>query len=269
MFKEKVKTPPESPPITVINPDDQSMWSSTRTVAPTLSSAIIQPPIHNFRIKDDPTQGVFNTGRIFLYKTPNKAFKILEDKVILKLDFRKSSQNLKTKTDVSTGRSNVNPDHEILTEKLEALTRKINFEFLIIRKELKEMRDGHRDNHDSELYMRDDTLMCDPMEANYGDVDFMEDAIKPIPTMPNLNPIISNSPTVSPFPKDCTVHISYKKEKKFEHDVLLNHVGGEEFNKYDGVGIGGLKEKEIKKDENAGDGERCLEAKSINLTCLC
>ncbi|GJR79405.1 hypothetical protein Tco_0150190 [Tanacetum coccineum] len=29
------------------------------------------------------------------------------------------------------------------------------------------MRDGRSDNHASQIYMSDDTLMCDPMEANY------------------------------------------------------------------------------------------------------
>ncbi|GJY78012.1 hypothetical protein Tco_0483813 [Tanacetum coccineum] len=45
MLMEKFETPPDSPPITVIDPDDQPMWSSTRTVAPTPSSAIVQRPI--------------------------------------------------------------------------------------------------------------------------------------------------------------------------------------------------------------------------------
>ncbi|GJS87699.1 hypothetical protein Tco_0770335 [Tanacetum coccineum] len=50
---KKFKTSPESPPIIVIDPDDQPMWSSTRIVAPTPSSAIVQFSISdNFRIKD-------------------------------------------------------------------------------------------------------------------------------------------------------------------------------------------------------------------------
>ncbi|GJZ82964.1 hypothetical protein Tco_0648137 [Tanacetum coccineum] len=49
---EKFETPPDSPPIIVIDPDDQPMWSSTRNVTPTPSSAIIQLPIsNNFHIK--------------------------------------------------------------------------------------------------------------------------------------------------------------------------------------------------------------------------
>nr|GEV29445.1 reverse transcriptase domain-containing protein [Tanacetum cinerariifolium] len=49
---EKFETSPDSPPVIVIDSDDQLMWSSTMTVAPTPSSAIVQLPIsNNFRIK--------------------------------------------------------------------------------------------------------------------------------------------------------------------------------------------------------------------------
>ncbi|GJY54239.1 hypothetical protein Tco_0445903 [Tanacetum coccineum] len=48
IFETKVKTPPDSPPITVVDPDDQPMWSSTRNVILTPSSAIIQFPISSF-----------------------------------------------------------------------------------------------------------------------------------------------------------------------------------------------------------------------------
>ncbi|GJX40379.1 hypothetical protein Tco_0255369 [Tanacetum coccineum] len=117
---------------------------------------------------DDPTQGILDAGGIFLYNTPNKAIKILDDMVIFKLNFSKSSQNdPNSNIVVSANGSNINSDHAILMDKFEALTRKINSEFLIIRKELKEMRDGRKDNQASQIYMRDDTPMCDPMEANY------------------------------------------------------------------------------------------------------
>ncbi|GJZ82965.1 hypothetical protein Tco_0648138 [Tanacetum coccineum] len=103
---------------------------------------------------DDPTQGILDARGIFLYNTPNKAFKILEDKVLLKLDFSSDSQNnSKPKTVVSTGGSNINVGHEILMDKFEALATKIDSKFLIIRKELKEMRDGRRDNHASQIYI--------------------------------------------------------------------------------------------------------------------
>ncbi|GJW93245.1 hypothetical protein Tco_0172917 [Tanacetum coccineum] len=116
---------------------------------------------------DDPTQGILDAGGIFLYNTPNEAFKILEDKVLLKLYFSKDSQNPKPKTVVPTGGNNINSNHVILMEKFKALASKIDFEFLILRNELNEMRDGHRDNYASQIYMKDDTLICEPHEANY------------------------------------------------------------------------------------------------------
>ncbi|GKF43884.1 reverse transcriptase domain-containing protein [Tanacetum coccineum] len=44
-----------------------------------------------YRGLDDPTQGILDAGGIFLYNTLNEAFKILEDKVLLKLVFSKDS----------------------------------------------------------------------------------------------------------------------------------------------------------------------------------
>ncbi|GKE10473.1 reverse transcriptase domain-containing protein [Tanacetum coccineum] len=93
-----------------------------------------------YRGLDDPTQGILNAGGIFLYSTPNEAFKILEDKVLLKLDFSSDSpNNPKPKTVVSVGGSNADPDHAILREKFETLATKINSEFLKIKEELEEM----------------------------------------------------------------------------------------------------------------------------------
>lgn len=68
IIEEKVETQPDSPTVTVIDPDDQPMWSSTRTVAPTPSSAIIQRPFpNNFHIKGTHMQMILENqfdGRI-------------------------------------------------------------------------------------------------------------------------------------------------------------------------------------------------------------
>ncbi|GJW98565.1 reverse transcriptase domain-containing protein [Tanacetum coccineum] len=193
--------------------------------------------------------------------------------------------------------------------KFKALAMKIDSEFLKIRKDLKEMRDGRRDNHALQIYMKDDTSMCEPHETNYvvelerqinkglrnrqaiiqnlerqfeslnekdqhfdslprtkntkprheivykppsirnennkGDVAAIEeDAIKHIPTMPNPSLIKSNSPTVSPFLKDSTVHIPYMNAKTFADDVLSNHVGDKEFKSIDGIGTGRMTKNE-------------------------
>ncbi|GJU70764.1 hypothetical protein Tco_1262169 [Tanacetum coccineum] len=265
---KKFETPPDSPPIIVIDPDDQPMWSSTRTVAPKPSSAIVQFPIsNNFCIKgthmqmiqdnqfdgrirsdpyrhvadfleisnlfqygenqeeavmlrtfsfslsresktcfyqlgnetlveawirlkemlrtcyrhgltkgmivhilyhglDGPTQGILDAGGIFLYNTPDEAFQILKDKVLLKLDFSKEFQ-ISHKTAVFAGGSNIDSYHAMLMEKFEDLVTKLDFEFFIIRKEIKEMRDGRRDSHALDDYLMDDMPMCEPHEANY------------------------------------------------------------------------------------------------------
>nr|GEZ02120.1 hypothetical protein [Tanacetum cinerariifolium] len=78
-----------------------------------------------------------------------------------------------------------------------------------------------------------------------GDVKFIEeDEIKPIPIMPNPNPIKSKPPTVSPFLKDYTVHIPYTNAKTFADDVLSNHVGDKELKSIDGIGNEVLTKKE-------------------------
>nr|GEZ17159.1 hypothetical protein [Tanacetum cinerariifolium] len=121
-----------------------------------------------YRGLDDPTQGIIDAGGIFLYKTPNETFKILEDKVLLKLNFSKDPHiKPEPKIVVSTNGSNINSYHEIFKEKLIALATKINSEFIIIRNELLEMRDSRRDNKASQIYIKDDTSMCEPQEENY------------------------------------------------------------------------------------------------------
>ncbi|GKD58577.1 hypothetical protein Tco_1296086, partial [Tanacetum coccineum] len=86
-------------------------------------------------------------------------------------------------------------------------------------------------------------------ENDKGDVKFIEeDAIDPIPTMPNPKIVNSNSPTVTPFIKDFTVHIPYRNVKTFTDDVLLNTIGDEQLNSIDGVGIGKMK-KDIEKND--------------------
>ncbi|GKA48283.1 hypothetical protein Tco_0741241 [Tanacetum coccineum] len=78
---------------------------------------------------------------------------------------------------------------------------------------------------------------------------------------------MSSSPTVSPFLKDSIVHISYTNAKTFVDDVLLNNVGDKELKSVDGIGIRVLTKKE--KNDKAGNGRGCLEAKLIVLTRLC
>nr|GEW67344.1 reverse transcriptase domain-containing protein [Tanacetum cinerariifolium] len=381
---ENFETSPDSPPITIIDPDDQSMWSSTRNVTPTLISAIVQLPIsNNFHVKGTHMQ-MIQEKQFYrrIWSDPHQHFADFieisnlfqygenQEKAVMLRTFPISlSREAKTwlnegtitspnpKTIVSAGGNSINDDHAILMDKFKGLTTKIDSKFLKIRKELKEMRDGRKDNHASQIYMSYDTLMCDPMEANYvqgyhggyyhrdskipysypshnypryplrnrmlhpsryfklpkistdeimrewmagqteaneciknhvvelecqinqglrnrqafienlerqieflekktqcseslphttntksrheifykppsvrnkndkGDVKAIkEDETEPIPTLPNPNPINSNSPNVSPFVKDCIVHIPYMTAKMFANAVLPNHM---------------------------------------------
>ncbi|GKB44254.1 reverse transcriptase domain-containing protein [Tanacetum coccineum] len=99
--------------------DDEPMWAVDRVVAPTPGPAIAIPETANeFAIKgnhltlvkgnqfdgniikifyhglNETTPEALNaaTGGIFLYKTPNQAYQLLEDKVLLKLDWAKNQK---------------------------------------------------------------------------------------------------------------------------------------------------------------------------------
>ncbi|GJX38429.1 hypothetical protein Tco_0251732 [Tanacetum coccineum] len=82
-------------------------------------------------------------------------------------------------------------------------------------------------------------------ENDKGDVAFIEeDGSEPILAMPNPSLINSNSPTVSPSLKDCTMHIPYTNVKTFTDVVLPNHVGDKELKSIDGVGTGRMTKKD-------------------------
>ncbi|GJT82408.1 reverse transcriptase domain-containing protein [Tanacetum coccineum] len=132
--------------------------------------AIIQIFYHGL---DEPTQGILDitAGGIFLYKSPNQAFQFLEDKVLFKLDWSTKSQNEHHQKSVAfADGSNSNNDNSRLMEKLEALTIKMDSQFISLKEELQDMRNKYydlRDNHASKNHMNDDTPMCEFHEANY------------------------------------------------------------------------------------------------------
>nr|GEX07704.1 reverse transcriptase domain-containing protein [Tanacetum cinerariifolium] len=98
--------------------DDEPMWAADRVVAPTLGFAVTIPePKMNLQLKEmlrnyhghNLSKGniikIFNhglneitqvlnaaAGGIFLYKTPNQAYQLLKDKVLLNLDWAKNKK---------------------------------------------------------------------------------------------------------------------------------------------------------------------------------
>ncbi|GJY79550.1 hypothetical protein Tco_0485351 [Tanacetum coccineum] len=100
--------------------DDEPMLVADRVVAPTLGSTITIPNTANeFAIK---------AGGIFLYKTPNQACQLLEDKVLLKLDWaknQKSKISLK-KTVAFADEGSSNSDSDKIMARMDAMTMKID-----------------------------------------------------------------------------------------------------------------------------------------------
>ncbi|GJR47624.1 hypothetical protein Tco_1315727 [Tanacetum coccineum] len=79
------------------------------------------------------TQEVLNAvvGRIFLYKTPNQAYQLLEDKVLLKLDWakNKNTKSSHKKTVVFADEGNSNSDTKKIMAQMDAMTIKIDAQY--------------------------------------------------------------------------------------------------------------------------------------------
>ncbi|GJZ52815.1 hypothetical protein Tco_0607700 [Tanacetum coccineum] len=122
---------------------------------------------------DEPTQAFLDVTAegIFLYKSPNQAFQILEDKVLFEHDWSTKSQNEHHQKSVSfADGSNSNNDKFRLMEKLASLTIKIDSQIISLNEELQDMREKYnelRNGNASKNNMNDDTLMCERHEANY------------------------------------------------------------------------------------------------------
>ncbi|GJZ00063.1 hypothetical protein Tco_0517492 [Tanacetum coccineum] len=123
---------------------------------------------------DEATQAILDAGGIFLYKTPNEAHRLLEDRVLLKLDWSKDIKAKPLRKTIAFAESS---DNSQLMEKMEALTIKIDSQFKDIKGEMKEMRDGcnscggpHPSSKSSRNWCarqpRDDNQNSQPREVN-------------------------------------------------------------------------------------------------------
>nr|GEY44691.1 reverse transcriptase domain-containing protein [Tanacetum cinerariifolium] len=87
----------------------------------------------------ESTQAILYAEGIFLYKTPNEAHQLLEDRVLLKLDWSKDNKTKPLRKTVSFAEGEENSP---LLEKMEALTTRIDSQFKEIKRDMKEMKDG-------------------------------------------------------------------------------------------------------------------------------
>jgi hypothetical protein len=111
---------------------------------------------------DEITQEALNAAAsgIFLYKTPNQAHKLLEDKVLLKLDWAKD-QKPKTslrKTIAFTDEGSSNSDTDKIMARMDAMAIKMDAQY----KEMKEKREtcNHCGGNHSSAIVVMMTLLC-------------------------------------------------------------------------------------------------------------
>nr|GEV39641.1 hypothetical protein [Tanacetum cinerariifolium] len=100
--------------------DDEPMWATDRVVALTPGSAITIPKtVNEFAIK---------AGDIFLYNTPNQAYQLLKDKVVLNLDWAKNKKTKPSfkKTVAFTDEGSSNSDSDKVMARMDAMTIKMN-----------------------------------------------------------------------------------------------------------------------------------------------
>ncbi|GJT34259.1 hypothetical protein Tco_0924678 [Tanacetum coccineum] len=125
--------------------DDEPMWAADRIVAPTPGSVItILETTNEFAIKgniikifyhglNEITQEVLNAaaGGIFLYKTPNQAYQLLEDKVLLKLDWAKNQKTKSSlkKTVAFADEGSSNSDTDKIMARMDAMALKMDAQY--------------------------------------------------------------------------------------------------------------------------------------------
>ncbi|GKE24604.1 hypothetical protein Tco_1436116 [Tanacetum coccineum] len=99
---------------------------------------------------NETTQEVLNAAvsGIFLYKTPNQAYQLLEDKVLLKLDWakkQKTKPSLK-KTVAFADEGNNNSDTEKIMARMDAMTMKMDAQYKEFQSRSKQLNPDHNDD---------------------------------------------------------------------------------------------------------------------------
>ncbi|GKB71923.1 hypothetical protein Tco_0933335 [Tanacetum coccineum] len=108
------------------------------------------------------TQEVLNAavGGIFLYKTPNQAYQLLEDKVLLKLDWvknQKSKPSLK-KIVVFTDEGSSNSDTDKIMAQMDAMTMKMDAQYKEFQSRSKQTNPDHN-NDDTPMSREEEKFM--------------------------------------------------------------------------------------------------------------
>ncbi|GKE37614.1 reverse transcriptase domain-containing protein [Tanacetum coccineum] len=153
-----------------LNDESIISWEQMRRA---FINKLFPPSLFNcllLEIRNELTQGILDgtAGGIFLYKSPNQVFQLLEDKVLFKLYWSTKSKNDHYQKFVSLADgSNGNNDNSRLMEKLEALTIKMDSQFQSLKEEMHEMRKNYNNRRGDHASKNDDTPMCEHHKVNY------------------------------------------------------------------------------------------------------
>nr|GEV26027.1 hypothetical protein [Tanacetum cinerariifolium] len=142
--------------------DDEPTWAADRVVAPTPGFTITIPETANeFAIKgniikifyhglNEITQEILNaaSGDIFLYKTPNQAYQLLEDKVLLKLDWAKNQKTKSSlkKTVAFANEGSCNSNTDKIMARMDAMTMKMDARYKEFQSRSKQPNTDHHDD---------------------------------------------------------------------------------------------------------------------------
>nr|GEW09425.1 reverse transcriptase domain-containing protein [Tanacetum cinerariifolium] len=134
--------------------DEEPMWVADRVASLSPGSTITIPETANkFSIKRNHLTLIkgnqFDAGGIFLYKTPNQAYQLLEDKVLLKLNWAKNQKpkpSLK-KTIAFADEGSSNFDTNKIMARVDAMTIKMESQY-------KEIQSHAKYNHCGEEYSK-------------------------------------------------------------------------------------------------------------------
>nr|GEX26842.1 reverse transcriptase domain-containing protein [Tanacetum cinerariifolium] len=125
-----------------LNQYDEPMWAANRVVAPTPGFTITIPEmqINLLLKKNNPRSSKCHSWWYFLYQTPNQAYQLLEDKVLLKLDWAK---NQKTKTSLKktvafVDEGSSDSDTDKIMARIDAMTIKMDAQYKELQPQAKQ-----------------------------------------------------------------------------------------------------------------------------------
>ncbi|GJY64103.1 reverse transcriptase domain-containing protein [Tanacetum coccineum] len=120
------------------------------------------------------TQEVLNaaTCGIFLYKTPNQAYQLLEDKVLLKLDWAKNQKTKSSlkKTVAFADECNSNSDTDKIMARMDAMTLKIDAQYKELQSNAKKIKPD-LDKYDIPMSREEEAKFMQTFRIGYSEKD--------------------------------------------------------------------------------------------------